>query len=297
MAATWKRQLPWTDGSGRMSPLKLAIFLALLTPALFLLGRALTGDLGARPLDEAIHVSGSWGIRILIAALLVTPVRRITGWNRLAGARRMIGLGALAWVLLHFSLYVIDQDFALDTVASEIVLRIYLAIGFAALLILVALGLTSFDAAIRRMGARHWQRLHRLAYAAGVLGAVHFFLQSKLNVTEPAVMAALFLLGMGVRGIDRWSKGAPDWRQLLPLGLAVTLATAAIEAGWYAVLTGVAAERVLSANLSLAAGLRPAHWAVIATLVAVGLSLGAPRLKRWRKSRRRATGAEAVRPA
>ncbi|MEQ9814823.1 MAG: protein-methionine-sulfoxide reductase heme-binding subunit MsrQ [Azospirillaceae bacterium] len=297
MAANWTRQLPWTDGSGRLSPLKLGLFLAMLAPAVILLGRALGDDLGARPLDEAIHVSGSWGVRILVAALLVTPIRRITGWNRLAGARRMIGLGALAWVLLHVSLYVIDQDFALGTVASEIVLRIYLAIGFAALLILVALGLTSFDAAIRRMGARNWQRLHRLAYAAGILGSVHFFLQSKLNVTEPAVMAALFLLGMGVRGIDRWTRGVPDWRLLLPLGLVVTLATAAIEAGWYAVLTGVPAERVLEANLSLAAGLRPAHWALIATLVAIALSLAAPRLKRWRKSRRRSAGAVAVRVA
>ena len=190
---------PWHDRGGQFSALKLAVFLALFAPWLWTLVFFISGKLGARPLTEIIHQTGLWTLRFLLISLAITPVRRSLHWPRLVLVRRMVGVAAFAYGLAHFTTYIVDESFNLRMVASEILFRLYLTIGFAALVLLAALALTSTDGMIRRLGGRRWRRLHQLAYAIGLLALVHYFLQSKLGFGEPLFMSALFGWSMGYR--------------------------------------------------------------------------------------------------
>src|SRR2546430_10515151 len=182
---------PWQDYSGRLSPLKLAVFVALFLPALWTAFAFGMGWLQPRPFTEAIHQVGLWMLRFLFIALAITPLRKIVQWPRLILVRRMIGVAAFAYGLAHITLYVADLKFDVAKAASEIALRIYLTIGFAALLGLAALAATSTDAMVRRLGGRAWSRLHQSIYAIAVLAAIHYFLQRKLEIYEPTVTAGL----------------------------------------------------------------------------------------------------------
>ncbi len=142
-----------------------------------------------------------------MVSLAVSPLRRIGQWNKLIAVRRMLGVAVLAYAAAHFALYVVDQKFDIVRVASEIVLRFYLTIGFVALLGLMALGATSTDAMIRRLGAQGWNRLHGLVYVIGILALLHFMIQSKLDVSQPVLMVGLFLLLMGQRLLARVGRG------------------------------------------------------------------------------------------
>ncbi|MBN9020909.1 MAG: sulfoxide reductase heme-binding subunit YedZ, partial [Rhizobiales bacterium] len=186
-APTLARKLPWNDRAGRFAPLKATVLVLLFLPVLHLLYRTLTGDLGARPLTEAIHVLGDWTIYLLLFTLAITPARRLLDWPKLIQVRRMVGLAALFYIILHFGLYVVDSRLDLVFVAKEIVLRVYLLIGFVALLGLVALGATSTDGMIKRLGAIRWNRLHRLIYVITALALLHYFMQSKIDVTQPVL--------------------------------------------------------------------------------------------------------------
>ncbi|MDQ1079594.1 sulfite oxidase heme-binding subunit YedZ [Pseudoroseomonas cervicalis] len=260
--------VPWRDRQGRFSSLKLATLLLLCLPAALLAWWAARGELGGRPVMEAIHWTGLWAVRILLLSLLVTPLRQMLRWPKAMQLRRMIGVAALAYTLLHLVLYALDLKWDLAKVASEIVLRVYLTIGFVALLGLVALGVTSTDGWVKRLGGRRWQGLHRLAYGIGVLALVHFALQSKLDVTEAILMAGLFLWLMGYRLLAP-KGGAPSLWRLALLAVAAALGTALLEAGWYGVATGVPPLPVLMANLDVEFGLRPALWVGIAGAAAV----------------------------
>ncbi len=256
---------PWLDRAGRLSPLKLVVFVLTLAPGLLIAGQWWAGALEPKPVGAAIRETGEWAVRFLLLSLAVTPLRRIGNWPRLILVRRMLGVAVAAYVTIHLALYVVDLRYDLAKVASEIVLRIYLAIGFAALLGVVALGTTSTDAAIRRMGATRWNRLHKTVYAIGVLALVHDFMQSKLDVSQPALMAGLFILLMAYRIVHRF--GAPSTPLSLLLGaVAAALLTGATEAAWYALATGVPPERVLWANLAIDVAIRPMWW-----VLAVGL--------------------------
>ena len=274
---------PWLERNGRFSPLRLCVFLLLLAPGLWLAANLAAGTLGAKPVTEAIHLSGSWAIRFLVLSLLITPLRRITGWGRIIGLRRMIGLAAAAYAAIHFTLYGLDQGFDLATIASEIVLRVYLAIGFVALVGLVALSLTSTDGAIRRMGPA-WHRLHRIVYPLALLACVHFFIQSKADVSEATLVAGAFAALMLCRGATK--AGLPLASPFVIAGIAVLagLATAGIEYLWYALATGVPADRVLAANLDFSYSIRPAWWVFGGTMALAGVAAGM-RLRERVKSR------------
>ncbi len=225
------------------------------------LGGGALGDdpaLTARPLIEVIRFVGDWSIRLLLVTLAVTPARRLFNWPKLLNARRTLGLGAAFLVGVHFSFYLIDTA-SLSTAAREIVLRIYLTIGFAAMLGLVALAATSWDGAVRRMGAERWSRLQRLVYPVTALGILHFFMQQKLDVTEPTLMAGFFVWLMGWRVLQRYGRGT-DLGALLAVAAVSGLATALLEAGWYLAATGVDPARVLAANLDFSYSIRPAWW-------------------------------------
>lgn len=264
--------LPWLDRGGRVSWLKLIVFVGLFLPGLWVALELREGWLQPKPVTEAIHAIGQWTVRFLLLSLLVSTLRRVGQWGKLIAVRRMLGIAALAYALIHLSLYVVDQHFDLARVASEIVLRFYLTIGFVALLGLLALGSTSTDAMIRRLGGKRWNRLHSLVYAIAVLALVHFLLQSKIDVTEPVIMVGLFLVLMGQRLLQRFDVGDA----VLPLaGLAVgsTVLTALIEAIWYRLRNGIPFDQVLGADFDFGSPLRPAWWVLAAGLALLGVRL------------------------
>jgi sulfoxide reductase heme-binding subunit YedZ len=225
------------------------------------------GALGGRPVTEAIHEIGDWGIRFLFLALAVTPVRQLWRWNRLALWRRNIGVACFAYLAVHFALYVIDQKFDLAKVASEIVLRYYLTIGFVALLGLAALAATSTDAMTRRLGGKRWRWLHRWVYLVGLLATIHFFMQSKLNVYEPVIMGGLLIWLLGWRALAAWTDfDMRRWERTAVLSIATVALTALGEALYYDLLTPAPFLRVLDANLMLELDmLRPAWWVAVIT--------------------------------
>lgn len=177
------------------------IFVACLVPALLIAGDLfnVTGTLGANPVEEIQDRFGNWGIRFILIALAVTPLRLISGWNWLVRFRRMFGLFAFFYVLMHFLTWlVLDQSLLLSAIAEDIVVRPFITIGFAAFLILIALAATSTAAMRRRLG-RRWQKLHNWVYAAAVLGVWHYWWQVKLDASDPAIYAAILAILLGYR--------------------------------------------------------------------------------------------------
>ena len=277
------KKVPWLDYSGHLSPLKAPVFVALLVPGLVTLYWLETSRLGARPITEVLHETGLWGIRLLAVTLAITPFRQIFSQPRIVLLRRMLGVAAFSYLVIHFSFYIVDQKYHLGTVASEIVKRFYLTIGFITLLMLLALAVTSTDGMMRRL-RRRWQQIHRIIYLAVILGTVHYFIQTKLNVYEPTwfagVIGWLLLYRLMAHGL-----GAPRANSIAGLALlsiAVGILTALGEYGYYAIFTGARAGRVWQANFTLAAGLRPG-W--IAMAFGIGVTILATlwkTLAKWR---------------
>jgi len=260
--------MPWCDAAGRFSWLKLAVLILLCVPAALVSADFIAGNLGPRPLNEAVHQIGNWALRLILLSLAVTPARTLLRWPRVAQLRRMIGVAAFAYVAVHLVLYAADEKYDLVKVAVEIAIRIYLTIGFAALLILAALAATSTDAMARRLGGRTWRNLHRLVYVAALLSVIHFFMQTKANVNEPWIMAGLFAWLMLWRVANWRGKARSLW---LPAALTVgaALVTALGEAIYYLIKFSAPMEKVLVMNLDFASGLRPA---VIVGLICLALS-------------------------
>src|SRR5258708_22341478 len=142
-------RLPWLDRRGRFSILKATTLALLAAPGLVNAIRYLANDLGARPLNEAIHATGLWAVRLLLLSLAATPMRQILRLPQLIVVRRMIGVAAFAYAVGHLALYAADQALDPARVGAEIVLRLYLTIGFAAFLLLAALAITSTHGMIR----------------------------------------------------------------------------------------------------------------------------------------------------
>jgi sulfoxide reductase heme-binding subunit YedZ len=267
---------PWKDYSGRTSPLKLVVFVLLFAPALWTGLSFALGWLEPRPFTAAIREIGLWTIRLIFIALAVTPLRGVLQWPRLILVRRMVGVAAFAYALTHLSLYTADQSFDLPKVASEIVLRIYLTIGFTAVIGLSALAATSTDGMVRRLG-RRWQTLHRLVYLIALLAVVHFWMQAKLEIWEPTVMAGIYAWLMGYRLLARFVavRGRLPLVWLGALGIVASILTGLGEAGYFWVARGVDPLRVIPANWSLVTGVRPA--AVVLGLALAVTAAGAVR--------------------
>lgn len=275
--------LPWNDRAGKLSVLKLIVFLGVIAPGAWIAWQAATGTLGSKPITSAIHQSGDWAVRLLLVSLLVTPLRFLADWPKLIVVRRMVGVAAAAYALVHLVFYVVEQAFDLQKVASEIVLRFYLSIGFVGVVGLLVLAATSTDAMIRRLGSTAWNRLHLLTYPLAFIAIWHFFLQTKIDVSQPVLMLGFFVWLMGFRLMRGWGI-APRPLQLAGLALISGIATALLETLWYATMTGVMASRIFFANFDVAFGLRPALWVTLA-----GLALALVSLVRLR-SRREAPG-------
>jgi sulfoxide reductase heme-binding subunit YedZ len=247
----------WQDRNGRFSALRAALLAAILAPGLFILGKILTGNLGSEPFTEVEHELGLWTVRLLLATLAVTPFQRSLGWRGLGSVRRMLGVATACYVLLHLSAYIVDQSFDLVKVATEIVLRFYLLVGITAIIGLVALAVTSTDRMAQRLG-RNWSRLHKLVYPIAFLALTHFFIQAKLDITEPTWMAGLFAWLLGWRLLPPlFARRPPPVWALALLSLGVASLTALAEAFYFHLLTGVGMGMVLGADFSFDTGLRP----------------------------------------
>jgi sulfoxide reductase heme-binding subunit YedZ len=190
--------------------LKPAIFTGALIPFVAILIQAMRGTLSANPIAEALNRLGLLALTFLILALAMTPLRALFGWTWPLRVRRMLGLFAFFFAALHFSTYVaLDQGLAFRAVFEDVRKRRFIFVGFTAFVLIIPLAITSTNAMVRRLGFRSWQRLHRLAYVATILGVIHFVWRVKKDVTEPAIYGAILAGLLGFR-IVRAIKGKPS---------------------------------------------------------------------------------------
>jgi len=185
-----------------------AIFLALLTPLLVLAFDAFTGGLSVNPIEDILHRTGKWGLRILLLTLTITPLRRLFGWNVLMRFRRMVGLFSFFYLVLHFSTYLgLDRFFSLSEILEDVSTRPFITVGFASLLLLVPLAVTSTNKMIKRLGGKRWTRLHRLVYPAAIGGVIHFVWAVKLDAREPTIYAIALAVLLALR-VPMWLEQA-----------------------------------------------------------------------------------------
>jgi sulfoxide reductase heme-binding subunit YedZ len=204
--------------------LKVAVWGVCLAPLVTLAYRVWTDDLGANPISFITNTLGDWTLRILLASLAMTPLRVLFGLTWPITLRRLLGLFAFAYVCLHFAVWsVLDFFFDWPRMWADIVKRPYITVGMLALLALIPLAATSTTGMIRRLGARNWKRLHRLAYLAGLCGVLHYLWLAKVGVTDPYWYAAALGVLLGFRV---WDWGRRTVRRRRGARVAATSSTA-----------------------------------------------------------------------
>ena len=179
------------------------MWLACLAPLGYLIACFATDNLGTNPIDFVTRTLGDWTLRILLTSLAMTPLRILTGSAIPIVFRRLLGLFAFAYVILHFSVWIVlDFFFDWEQMAADIVKRPYITVGVTALVLLTPLAVTSTSAMIKRLGARNWRRLHRLVYVAAMLGVLHYLWLAKVGVHTPWIYVAVLTVLLGVRVFD-----------------------------------------------------------------------------------------------
>jgi sulfoxide reductase heme-binding subunit YedZ len=188
------------------------LFVLALGPFAWLLYGAIANALGPNPAEALIRSTGDWTLRFLCLTLAVTPLRQISGWNALARLRRMLGLYTFFYGVLHFLCFAwLDMGFDVDAIVKDIGKRPFILVGTAALLTMLPLAATSFNRAIKALGAKRWQALHRAVYATALLALLHFFWMraAKHNFGEWAVYATIIALLLGWRLWKRLPRRVP----------------------------------------------------------------------------------------
>jgi methionine sulfoxide reductase heme-binding subunit len=202
----WRRRTT----SALFHPLaKPVLFTAALLPFAWLMYGAVSDNLGANPAEYLIRSLGDWTLRFLCITLAVTPLRVIAAMPALARFRRMLGLFVYFYVVLHFLSYSwFDMGFDLAEIAKDIAKRPFILVGFAGFLLLTPLAATSFNRAVKALGAKRWQALHKLVYVIAGLGILHFFWMrsGKNDFAEVAVYAAILAVLLGWRVVQFWKK-------------------------------------------------------------------------------------------
>jgi sulfoxide reductase heme-binding subunit YedZ len=254
----------WRDRRGRLSPLRLAALAMLLTPVAKALFDASVIAHSAQPINELIHRAGFWALVFLGVTLAVTPFRRILRYGQLIDVRRMIGVGAFAYIAAHLALFFADQSYSIVKFFTEIFSRVYLIIGITAWTGLAILALTSTDAMVRRLGGLKWRRLHQIIYAIALLALIHYFQQTKADVTVPIFAASLFGWLLLYRVVFWWCD-VPELSTLalLILTFAVTALSLLGEAVGIAIAFHVSPLVVLETVFDFDVGIRPG-WEVLA---------------------------------
>jgi len=181
---------------------KPVVFLLCLLPLAMLILRAFEIGglgLGANPIEELLHDLGRWGLKFLLITLLVTPLRRWTGWNWLIRFRRMLGLFAFFYILLHFLVYaILDQGLDMAAIVEDVIKRPYITLGMTALILLIPLVITSTRGMMRRLG-KSWLKLHRLVYVIAILAVWHFYWQVKLDTLDASIYALILVFLLATR--------------------------------------------------------------------------------------------------
>ena len=188
---------------------KPVVFAICLLPFAWLFFRAFNNQLGANPAEALIRATGDWTLRFVCIVLAVTPLRVMSSTPALARFRRMLGLFVYFYVVVHLLSYSwFDMGFDVADIGKDIIKRPFILVGFSAFLLLTPLAVTSFNAAIKAMGAKRWQRLHKLVYLIASLGILHFFWMraGKNNFAEVFVYATIVALLLGWRVWNHWSK-------------------------------------------------------------------------------------------
>ena len=193
------------------------VFLLCLIPFAWLVYRGITQDLGANPQEALIRATGDWTLRFLCIVLAVTPLRLMTSTPQLARFRRMLGLFVYFYVVIHLLSYSwFDMGFDVADIAKDIYKRPFILVGFAAFVLLTPLALTSFNRAIKLLGAKSWQMLHKLVYVIAGLGILHFFWMrsGKNDFNEVFVYAAILAALLGWRVVQWWNKKQKKQQEL-----------------------------------------------------------------------------------
>jgi sulfoxide reductase heme-binding subunit YedZ len=225
---------PWRDGAGRLSPLKSVVFGLAFVPAAWLAIEFTSGRWDwPTPYVLLIYHSGLWSTYMLLLSLAVTPARRIFEWGRLVQIRRMVGVAALFYTLLHLVAWFGLRFWDGQVLTTELLARPSLWAATAALIGLLVLGSTSFDAVIRTLGATVWKRLHYSVYGLAGLAILHFLLSPGSLQGLPFLMAGVYFWLMTWRVLNRWGQGANPGALSL-LGLAATTFTFVLEPVWLA---------------------------------------------------------------
>jgi sulfoxide reductase heme-binding subunit YedZ len=270
----------WRDRRGRISALRVATLLVLLLPLAKSVFEANDIAHGARPLNELIHRAGFWALVFLGATLAVTPFRRIFRYGNLIDVRRMLGVGTFCYIAAHLSLFFADQSYSVGKFIHEITHRVYLIVGAVAWIGLAALAATSTDGMVRRLGGMRWRRLHQAIYAIALLALIHYFQQTKADVTVPTFAAGLFLWLIAYRVLAWWQDSSElSTLSLFGLAIAVSVATFLGEAIGIAIAFHVSPMRVLGTIFDFDAGIRPG-WQVLAAGLAVTAADAV--MSRWR---------------
>ncbi|MFZ0177578.1 MAG: ferric reductase-like transmembrane domain-containing protein [Pseudolabrys sp.] len=266
MTQSWQL---WRDRRGGLSWLRVGTLIVLLLPLAKAVFQANEIAHGARPLNELIHRAGFWALVFLGVTLAVTPFRHILRTGNLIDVRRMLGVGTFCYIAAHLALFFADQSYSLGKVIHEITHRVYLVVGAVAWLGLAALAATSTDGMVRRLGGNRWRRLHQIIYVIALLALIHYFQQTKADVTVPTFAASLFLWLIGYR-VLAWRQDTSDLStlSLIALAVAVSVLTFIGEAVGLAIAFHVSPLLVLGTMFDFDAGIRPG-WQVLAAGLAV----------------------------
>ena len=289
MKSSWQL---WRDRRGRLSPLRVGALALLLLPLAKALVDVQTIMHGARPLNDMIHRAGFWALVFLGVTLAVTPLRRIARHGNLIDVRRMLGVGAFCYIATHLTLFVSNQMFDFGKVVHEISHRWYLIIGGTAWLGLASLAATSTDGMVRRLGGLRWRRLHQIVYGIALLALIHYFQQTKADVTVPVFVASLFVWLIAYRLVAWWQDTSKlSTLTLLALSIAVSVLTFFGEAVGIGIAYHVSPMRVLGVAFDFSAGIRPGWQVLAAGLMMVALDFVCDRFDS-RGARRRAVAME-----
>jgi methionine sulfoxide reductase heme-binding subunit len=252
---------PWQDRDRSFSWLKAGALALMFAPAIWLVRQVAIGEFGPVPLGGMTYWSGLWATALLLLALAVTPAQKIFGWRQLIIVRRMIGVTALAYAVAHIFIYFALRFWNFANIAHEMATRVSLIIASVATIGLIALGATSLDAAIARMGAKGWKRLHSTIYVIAALALIHYLL-SPDTYPEQFLLSGMFFWLVAWRALERRGLGTNP-RVLAALAVVSALLTALFEPLWVWALHGYEPLDTLRNDLTLDLGVPPA-WEILA---------------------------------
>jgi methionine sulfoxide reductase heme-binding subunit len=279
---------PWQDRNRRFSRLKATTFALMLWPAIrtaWLVGVGDYGSSSSLALPALTYWSGVWATVVLLMALAVTPAATIFRWPALVDVRRMIGVTAFIYTIAHVIIYFAFRRWDFANIITDMTTRLTLIVATLSTIGLIALGATSFDAAVKYMGAKNWQQLHTTNYLISALAILHVLL-ARGTYTEQYVLTALFIWLMAWRLLARYGLGTRA-RALAMLAVASCLVAALLEAGFLWARRGFGVWDTLGINFNLAVldfGYPPA-WQVLALGLAVALAAAGREALRARAAR------------